>query len=246
MVSGEVTAAGRAVPGADPVAVTVVVPVHNEQRLLPHCLRAIRRAAAAVPVPVHTIVVLDACSDDSRSRVPDWAHAVPIGARNVGRARATGFDHAAATWRNLDARAVWYATTDADSVVPADWLTGQLRHARTADLVAGTVAVRWREHRPAVRAEYERRYRANRTAQHGHVHGANLGFRAACYHAVGGFAALPAGEDVDLVSRLRRAGARTVWPEHPAVLTCDRRDNRVEGGFGGYLRDLADATPDCA
>ncbi|MFC8527714.1 glycosyltransferase [Nocardia sp. NPDC057227] len=231
---------------ADAAAVAVVIPVHNEQRLLPHCLRAVRRAAATVQVPVATIVVLDACSDDSRRRVPDWARALQIGARNVGVARATGFDLAAAELSHLDPRSVWYATTDADSVVPVDWLTAQLHHARTADLVAGTVAVRWREQRPAVRAEYERRHRRGAPGPHGHVHGANLGFRASRYHAVGGFAPLPADEDVDLVARLRRAGARTVWPEHPAVLTCDRSDNRVEGGFGGHLRDLADATPDCA
>ncbi|WP_067650088.1 glycosyltransferase [Nocardia harenae] len=241
MVSGEVTDAVRAAPEA----VAVVIPVHNEQRLLPHCLRAVRRAAAAVPIPVRTIVVLDTCTDDSARRVPGWAHTVPIGARSVGAARAAGFDAAAAHFDHLDPHRVWYATTDADSVVPADWLTTQLEHARTADLVAGTVTVRWREHHPAVRAEYERRYRAVPGA-HGHVHGANLGFRAACYHAAGGFALLPADEDVDLVARLRRAGARTIWAEHPPVLTGDRSDNRVDGGFGGYLRDLADATPDCA
>ncbi|MGN2637911.1 glycosyltransferase [Nocardia takedensis] len=233
-------------PGAVPEMVIVVVPVHDEQGLLPHCMAALGRAAAAVSIPVHTIVVLDACTDDSADRVPGWARSIHVRARNVGAARAAGFDWAARMSANTSARDVWYATTDADSVVSEDWLTGHVHHARSADLVVGTVAVRWHEHGGPVRAEYERRYRHRGLANgHGHVHGANLGFRAAHYHAVGGFGPLAVGEDEDLVTRMREGGARTVWAEHPTVSTCDRRDNRVAGGFGGYLTDLA-ATVECA
>jgi hypothetical protein len=45
---------------------------------------------------------------------------------------------------------------------------------------------------------------------HGHVHGANMGFRAGSYWRVGGFAALASGEDVDLVARFESAGLRIV------------------------------------
>jgi hypothetical protein len=44
-------------------AAGVVVPAHDEQTLLPACLAALRHAAEAVSVPVHLLVVADACSD---------------------------------------------------------------------------------------------------------------------------------------------------------------------------------------
>ena len=75
---------------------------------------------------------------------------------------------------------------------------------------------------------------------HGHVHGANLGVRADAYWRVGGFRPLHVGEDVDLVSRLVEAGTPLAWDAHNAVLTSDRSDCRARGGFGDYVRSLAD------
>ncbi len=45
-------------------AVGVVIPAHDEEDLLPSCLDAVRLAAAPLAgVPVHVIVVADACTD---------------------------------------------------------------------------------------------------------------------------------------------------------------------------------------
>ena len=49
-------------PGAI-AAAGVVVPAHDEEALLPACLAALRRAAGALHVPVHLLVVADACTD---------------------------------------------------------------------------------------------------------------------------------------------------------------------------------------
>ena len=46
----------------------VVIPVHNEEKLLAHCLDAVRRAAMDPLLdaePVELVVVLDACADRS-------------------------------------------------------------------------------------------------------------------------------------------------------------------------------------
>jgi hypothetical protein len=44
--------------------VGVIVPAHNEQDLLASCLASVRRAAQALRgIPVHLIVVADACRD---------------------------------------------------------------------------------------------------------------------------------------------------------------------------------------
>ncbi|AFU02974.1 glycosyltransferase [Nocardia brasiliensis] len=232
-----------------PSAVVVVVPVHNEQHLLRRCLASVEVAASNSDVPVRVVVVLDACTDGSARLVPASMDIVEVGARSVGAARAAGFAYAATHFTVPELARVWYSSTDADSVVPPDWFSGQLVHASAADVVLGTVAVGWGEHPAPVRAEFERRYLRHGCpgrGHHGHIHGANLGLRADWYHRVGGFAPLAVHEDVDLVTRLQAAGARVAWVDRPAVTTSDRRDNRVPGGFGGYLTALAGDHPESA
>ncbi|MEU7632854.1 glycosyltransferase [Nocardia sp. NPDC049220] len=228
-----------------PSAVAVVVPVHNEEALLSRCLWSLQCAAHMVPIPVRVIVVLDSCVDGSARLVPASMAIVRVDAGNVGVARAAGFAFAAEQYGLAGAEHLWYATTDADSSVPTRWLAKQLSHAVIADVTVGTVAVQWRERTAAVRAEYERRYHRIARDSPRHVHGANLGFRATWYHRVGGFAPVRVDEDIDLVARLEAAGARVLWHDS-AVRTSDRHDNRVTGGFEGYLTDLADTSPDCA
>src|SRR5262245_50073054 len=103
----------------------VVVPAHNERARLPDCLRALATAAVCLPVPVLTVVVLDATDDGSDSLVGEFGHDVQfvaVDAGNVGAARAAGFEYARNACDGIDPVHIWYATTDADSVVPADWL----------------------------------------------------------------------------------------------------------------------------
>ena len=155
----------------------------------------------------------------------------------MGAARAAGF--AAAAPRS-DTR-TWLATTDADSVVPTTWLADQAVHHRAlVQGVVGTVSVDWRQHSATTRGRYDQLYHVGDPGMHGHVHGANLGVRADAYWRVGGFRALHVGEDVDLVSRLVEAGTPLAWDAHNAVLTSDRRDCRARGGFGDYVRSLAE------
>ncbi|MFC9359635.1 glycosyltransferase [Rhodococcus sp. NPDC057014] len=215
--------------------ITVVVPAHDEEALLPRCLDGVRIAAREVSVPVTIVVVLDGCTDGSEAvaRAAD-VDVVVLGARNVGAARRAGFDSVAVRPHE------WFATTDADSLVPAHWLFSHLQHAsRGAQLVAGTVTVTdwsgWPDH---VRSRYGSVYRSG--TAHGHVHGASLGFSAELYRAVGGFADLPAHEDVDLVQRMVEDGAHVVWSIDAPVETSARADARVPQGFATYLEGLQD------
>jgi glycosyltransferase involved in cell wall biosynthesis len=219
-----------------PREIIVVVPAHNEEDRLPACLKSVHTAADRVQIPVTVVVVLDDCTDDSRRMIEPRVTCLTTAAGNVGAARALGFTHAA-TGAGSD---TWLATTDADSLVPRNWLADQLTHHRSgAEAVVGTVRVDWRHHSATTRRKYEQRYgRAGRDEPHGHVHGANLGIRADAYWRVGGFRPLERGEDVDMVDRLERNGARMVWDRTNPVLTSDRMDFRVTGGFGDYVQDL--------
>jgi glycosyltransferase involved in cell wall biosynthesis len=220
--------------------VAVVVPAHNELTHLPRCLRALGTAALCIPVPVLTVVVLDATDDGSDRLVGQFGpdvHFVSVDAGNVGAARAAGFEYARTECGSVDPASTWYATTDADSVVPADWLL-QMTESN-ADMVLGVVRVtNWKHYPASVVRRYLRAYNS-KGCSHNHIHGANMGFRADAYWAVDGFRALPTGEDVELVDRFEAAKLRIHRDATLSVETSDRRDGRAPGGFAHHLRELS-------
>jgi glycosyltransferase involved in cell wall biosynthesis len=221
-------------------AIGVVIPARNEELLLPRCLDGLETAVAAVaPVPVTAVVVLDACTDASAAiaAARPWLVPLEVELRSVGAARRVGTDEVLRRHSDLDPDQLWLAMTDADSVVPADWLTRQLEFAAAGwEAVVGTVAVDdWSDHHPAVAGRWLAGYRA--IEDHDHVHGANLGLSAAAYVDAGGWPTLPAHEDVALLRRL--AGRRVVSTAMLPVLTSARREARADGGFGDTLSALA-------
>jgi hypothetical protein len=223
-------------------AVGVVVPVHDEQELLPACLASVRLAVrhpALRGLEVHVVPVLDACCDDSGAFAPG---AIVVKARNVGRARAAGFAEVLRREAGRPVDEVWLATTDADSTVPADWLAGQLGFARTGvEMVAGTVAVQdWSQQPGAAKARFAETYGMPGDG-HVHVHGANLGLCAAAYVDAGGVPPLAVAEDRALAASLR--GRRLVATGRAPVITSARRESRTVGGFADHLRGLAGAAP---
>jgi glycosyltransferase involved in cell wall biosynthesis len=220
--------------------VGVVVPAHNEEVLLPGCLAALRSAASAVDVPVHLLVVLDTCTDRTAYAAGD-ASVLAVWERNVGAARRAGFAH---LLHGLGADGLWLASTDADSQVPQGWLVHQLTHAyHGADAVAGMVSVaNWSEHPHTTAERFQRLH--HHVVGHPHVHGANLGVSARAYLAVDGFPALPAHEDVALITALKHTGHRVLHTADPPVTTSARRHARATTGFADFLIALAEPDPD--
>ena len=230
--------------------VGIVVPVHDEAERLPACLHALERAVGEVAdrVDCITVVVLDSCTDASRSIVEAWSSSrerarVIIDARNVGVARAAGMDRAIEAMGDAQLDTVWLASTDADSVVPSRWIREQLRVADGGvDAIAGTIHVSDWSERPASLAD---RFRAfyeslGSTEAHGHVHGTNLGVRASAYLAAGGFEPFRTGEDHALWKALGRIeGIRRVSSRQLAVTTSARAFARAPDGFGRFLDGLS-------
>lgn len=210
----------------------VVIPVHNEAALLGECLEAVARAARDPQLenePVEVVVVLDACTDPSAAvAVRHGAQIVSLNARCVGAARALGASFA------LDSGARWLAFTDADTRVPADWLSAQL--AANTDVACGPIAIEdWSAHPYGVRERFLEQYARTGDLE---VHGANLGLSAAAYRASGGFPALRKGEDSVLVASLEALGWSVARRALPPVITSARWDSAIEGGFASRLRDL--------
>jgi glycosyltransferase involved in cell wall biosynthesis len=228
-------------------SVGVIIPAHDEQDLLPSCLASVRRAARALRgMPVHLVVVADACRDRTvQAARRGGASVVSIDARSAGAARAAGAREALLRTGRLDPADVWLATTDADTLVPAHWLRQQVRHASQGwDAIVGTIRVAdWSGYPPGMRALFRERYElldrfGAGTGQHGHVHGANLGFRASAYLAAGGFPSLPTAEDHALVAALTAGDSRVLRTRALPVVTSARRESRAPDGFSGYLAGL--------
>ncbi|KAA0080466.1 glycosyltransferase [Mycolicibacterium sp. P9-64] len=222
----------------------VVIPAHNESAHLPGSLKTVVTAAACSSMTVLTVVVLDACDDASADLAGQFGsdvHFIEVDVRNVGAARAAGFDYArsSAGVDCTDESRTWYATTDADTRVDPDWLIRQT--ASGADMVLGVVRIaNWRSLPAAAVRKYLSAYRSKRRADgHGHVHGANMGFRAEAYWQVGGFNALATGEDVDLAARFEERGLVIDRNERLSVTTSARQKGKAPRGFAAHLRRFA-------
>jgi glycosyltransferase involved in cell wall biosynthesis len=224
-------------------SVGIVIPVRNEEKLLPACLRSIAAALDRITLPSTLVLVLDRCTDRSAEIVEQFrldrtdVRLLRSAGPGVGAARAAGIAELLAKHDPAD---LWIACSDADSEVPADWLVRQLAYAEAgADAVLGTVMVTdWSEQPTSVPLRYLAGYQAE--PGHPHLHGANLSLHARAYLAAGGFDNVPNDEDLGLVRRLESIGARIVRAADLPVITSARLAGRAPAGFAGHLSELAE------
>jgi hypothetical protein len=232
--------------------VAVIVPAADEQERIAACLAAIdeaRRRLLASDLGVHTVdvtVVLDACVDETPAIVDSFVtaghvNAITTVARCVGAARRLGAEAAIAAAGSPER--LWLANTDADSTVPADWLTGMVAAANAGtQVVLGTV-LPGAGLSAALRAAWLAPHHLK--DGHPHVHGANLGISADTYTALGGWNGdLACDEDVDLAKRAAAAGdLRMLRTASIPVLTSVRLAGRAPNGFSSYMRHLHEQHP---
>jgi cellulose synthase/poly-beta-1,6-N-acetylglucosamine synthase-like glycosyltransferase len=216
----------------------VVLPVHDEENLLPSSLQSLEMALNALPpsISCRVAVVLDDCGDTSAEIAHAWGARVGgvVISRecgSVGAARRAGGRALLSLWPDKDPARIWLATTDADSLVPRDWLVVQLQaYSSGADMWAGRVRV---AEESAAALRWGQRYAAERNP----VHGANLGFSATLYTQLGGFGRMRTGEDRDLHNRAVTAGFRIAYDLRAPVTTSSRRKGRAPAGFANVLDD---------
>ncbi len=229
----------------------VVLPVHDEEELALAALDSIDRAIAGVSdhfVTTGIAIVLDACSDRSSELVTEWRYRsfhrdanrfveiVTTNVANVGHARKLGCAALLRTWAGIPPAAIWLASTDADSEVPRDWMSGQLKARREGGQVwVGPVSVHDWSGRVAGTAEaWRRQYEIECRP----IHGANFGIDAATYLDAGGFAEMSTGEDRDLFERTIALGAVVRHDPQLRVVTSSRRRARAPEGFAHALSSI--------
>ncbi len=222
--------------------VVVGLPAHNEQATIDAAIASILTSADLLDgIEVRIVIACDTCVDDTFERATWWVLNDPRvevicgGWRSAGAARREAICRGLATVGSPEH--TWVATTDADTVVPIDWLQVQLDLAAEGwDGIAGIVELIDDEELTAdVAAHFASSYRTD-GATHEHVHGANLGCSAVGYLRAGGFAEIALAEDHALWAALVASGARCVSTTALRVGTSARLQGRATGGFADALR----------
>lgn len=187
------------------MSVSVVIPVHNDAKLLDGCLAAL----AAQAHPPAEVIIVDNASTDGLAAVV--AQHTELAIRTVGEPRR-GIPFAAAAGYDA-ARGEVILRCDADSRPPPDWIT---RHARTlansGPEVVGVSGIARSGHRVTWLGKlagwgYIAIYRtcANAVLGHHALWGSNMAIRTSWWHTVSGKVHLrrDVHDDFDLSFRLQ-------------------------------------------
>ncbi len=237
----------------------VAIPVHNEEAHIGACLASLARQDVAAPFRV--VALLNNCTD--ASGLVAGAHAVeldlhlrhvilPPDRAHAGTARRQALDLAAA----MAAEDGVLFTTDADTVLPPDWLSANL-----AAIAAGADAVAGRAEMAAADAarlpgklvadearagqlgdlldEIDTRLDpdpADPWPRHTEHSGASIAVTAPLYRRAGGIPPVRLGEDRAFFAALRRVDARIRHAPDIAVTVSGRLFGRAEGGMADTIR----------
>ena len=232
----------------------VVVPARDEAQRIGGCLRALGAQRRVASDAFEIVVVLDRCSDGTREAAAAAAAGIvtPVlivdsPGEGVGVARRHGMDLACARLFEAGAPDGLVATTDADTLVAADWLAEQLSlSSRGAEAIGGQIVLAGDDAgrlAPETLARRDARAGARmRTvlardpaAEHHFFSGASMAVTARAYRAVGGLEPVAALEDEAFEARLDAAGVRIARSAAVRVVTAARTDGRTARGLA---RDL--------
>jgi len=214
--------------------VSVVVPAYNEESHLPLCLAALLNQDFK---DFELIVVDNGSTDETPALATEFgAKVIREGRKGVGHARQAGF---------LNAKGAIIATTDADTVVPRDWLTRIVREFRKDTSLVGVGGLyRFYSGPPLVKALFPRAaywlWRFDRRITGGwSLPGCNMAVSKEAFVKVSGFNTnLHLYEDADLAKRLRAVG-KIVLRRDLMVATSGRRyKNGLMNGLVAYAPNL--------
>ncbi|UDL95557.1 glycosyltransferase [Lichenihabitans sp. PAMC28606] len=250
----------------------VAIPACNEIERIGLCLAAlaVQRDRTGAPLGAGTFEVLvyaNNCTDGTAASVRALAPLLPFGLHIVeamldrekshaGWARKFAMDAAAARLTSPGRTEGIILTTDADTIVAADWVANTLTALSDgADAVAGYVDAhpaelmrlgaaflqrgRWEDTYLAAMAEMIALcdpHLHDPWPNHRVASGASLAVTLEAYRAIGGLPPMPVGEDAALVKALGRAGFKVRHTLAVSVTTSARLDGRAVGGAADTMR----------
>jgi hypothetical protein len=242
------------------VPVVVAIPVKDEAERIGSCILALARQTRK---PDTVVLLLNNCEDgteaivrDLSSRLPYELHIIchtfPPAIANAGQARRLAMQHAA----DLAGCDGVLLTTDADAVVPEDWVERVLRAmSMGAELVCGCVDVDPTEAAlipanlnadDALECEFTRLLDeialvldpvpADPWPRHTEAAGASIAVTVAAFTRVGGIPPIATGEDRAFVAMLTRTDARVRHDPMIRVTVSGRIHGRATGGMADTIR----------
>ena len=198
--------------------VSVVVPAYNEEKYLGRCLQSLR--GQRYPAARFEVIVVDNASTDATAGIADrlGARVASEPRKGVARARQTGFQEA-------QGRVV--ASTDADTVLPPDWLSRIAENFADPGLGGLYGPVQWfdgsRHQQWMLRYPVTWGLVLSNQVGRSLWWGSNFAVRRDVFWQAGGFPVdWAAGEDTDLSLRVNRI-ARVRFDPHLVVLSSSRR-----------------------
>ena len=246
---------------ADAPTVVVGIPVHNEADCIAPMLRSFAAQNTAVRFAV--LLLMNNCTDATRTVVEALSPALPFPVhaltRRLGRDRAN-----AGTARRLAMQAAarltpldgFLLSTDADTVLPPNWVEANLAALRQGvDAVAGRALIDPVDETalPAHMVANEERVQllttlldqidwlidpdpADPWPRHTENSGASIGVSLHAYHRVGGIPAMKLGEDRAFFEALRHEDARIRHAPEITVTVSGRLHGRAKGGMADTMR----------
>ena len=240
--------------------VAVAIPVHNEVALIGRCLQGLARQSIAEPFDV--VLLLNNCSDGTENVVYRLAPELPFRLQvhdywlepslvNAGVARRMAMQHAASFVRQDGV----LFTTDADSVVPPDWIAASLAHIDAGyDAVAGRTQMDSVDEAmlPAHLGADEACVMAYAAMldeidfhldpspcdpwpRHTEHSGASIAVRAARHDEVGGIPCVSSGEDREFFQLLRKVDSKIRHAPEIVVTVSGRLVGRAAGGMADTM-----------
>lgn len=214
------------------VKISVVVPAYNEEKYIGRTLESLKKQTFK---PYEVIVV----NNDSRDKTEEVAKSMGAEVvfekeKSIGAARKAGFEKA---------QGDIIATTDADTILPPDWLV-RIAEAFLGDprivALGGTYKFDSTKHRLTIKLISEIWILGDKILNFGNnIPGVNMAVKKEAYNKVGGFRKnYNYYEDLDLSLRLRKIG-KTVFLKNLVVITSYRRYAK-DGFFKtvfNYMRD---------
>ena len=207
--------------------ISVVIPTYNEERYVERCLKSL--VNQTLSRAEFELIVVDGGSTDRTVEIAqDYADIVmQQKSKGVGGARNDGVDAASAEL---------IATTDADIILPGDWL------ARIcANLAREGVVVAYGPIKP-IEDKFKYLFLIGMFNKLMHVFailkifyftiGSNTAFRRRAFLQVGGYSDMPAGDDYGIALKLKRKG-RIIYDPYLHVWFSMRRMEKF-----GILRAL--------
>jgi len=192
------------------INVSVIIPAHNEEELLPRCLDSVKKASLIYQGPVETVVVCNRCSDRTESIAREFGCVALIDdSRNLARIRNRGA--AIASGEIL-------ITIDADSWMTSGVIQEVVRRLETGRYIGG--GTRIRPERFSLGILFSLLAVVPYVVRH-QVSGGLFWCWKRDFDAIRGFdESLVSVEDVDFAVRLKRLGKQTgrvygtLWREY--------------------------------